>query len=576
MAGSGKISPRQKMINMMYLVLLALLAMNITTEVLDAFEVLGHELAVSAKKTDATNDSFAESMKAEIQDEIANEGKETNKGLLTDTIPMIRNKTKEMIAIIDGHIAEIERIGQKDSLTGTLKKKDELDVNKNYWLGEGDKADANKAETFGPRGDGAAVQLHTDMDTYSKWIVDMYNSQLKGEGADKNRLSMEEFSLDDHVAIKPNGDPNPEYNETWEVHNFKGPVGANIAFLHALKAKVYDREKTLLDLLNGRLGVATFKADKVEAMIAPEATIVPAGLQFKAKIFPVMSSSQLTPQFSGAGVEKDPGGSSATITLRASGNVIPKGKNEGTQSYSATIRVPKATGGFEDLPISGTFKVRKPEIVVTSATVQNLYRNCLNAINIDVPALGDLYNPQVSIEGGGDVTQSKESKVKFAIVPTGKTATVKVSTLTNGQTTFIGDVDYKVIEPPKPTVEMLVNNRKYNGASPVPKASRILLQVESDKEFQAALPNDARYGVTSVKILAQLSLGPPKTVGSVGGGRADQGGIQISMPTEVRQSSPGTKVYVRIDGIYRQNYKGQRIDDTRFTEVERTLSLVVQ
>ncbi|MEZ4684874.1 MAG: hypothetical protein R3B47_02070 [Bacteroidia bacterium] len=123
MAGSGKISPRQKMINMMYLVLLALLAMNITTEVLDAFEVLGHELAVSAKKTDATNDSFAESMKAEIQDEIANEGKETNKGLLTDTIPMIRNKTKEMIAIIDGHIAEIERIGQKDSLTGTLKKK---------------------------------------------------------------------------------------------------------------------------------------------------------------------------------------------------------------------------------------------------------------------------------------------------------------------------------------------------------------------------------------------------------------------------------------------------------------------
>jgi hypothetical protein len=94
--------------------------------------------------------------------------------------------------------------------------------------------------------------------------------------------------------------------------------------------------------------------------------------------------------------------------------------------------------------------------------------------------------------------------------------------LTNGQTTFIGDVDYKVIEPPKPTVEMLVNNRKYNGASPVPKASRILLQVEADKEFKESLPNDAKYGVTNVKILAQLSLGPPTTVGNASGGRADR------------------------------------------------------
>ena len=50
MAG-GKLSPRQKMINMMYLVLLALLAMNISKEVLDAFDVLSAELSYGRQRS---------------------------------------------------------------------------------------------------------------------------------------------------------------------------------------------------------------------------------------------------------------------------------------------------------------------------------------------------------------------------------------------------------------------------------------------------------------------------------------------------------------------------------------------
>ncbi|MFK7973208.1 MAG: hypothetical protein AB8F95_22760 [Bacteroidia bacterium] len=561
---------------MMYLVLLALLAMNITTEVLDAFDVLRIELKNSAAAANSTNDGFAESMKAEIQDEIDNEKKLDNKGLMTDTIPLIRKNALDMIEKINVHIKEIERLGDLDSVTGKLKKKDQLEDNKKYWMGEGDAQDQNLVEGFGPRGGGEAFKLRDDMDAYSKWVVDMYNSQLRGEGAEGKKLKLDDFLLDDHAELGPEGNPNPEYNQTWEVYNFKGPVGANIAFLEALKAKVFDREKDLLNLLNERLGVATFKVDKVVPIDAPEAIIVPAGLQFKTHLYVAMSSSQITPQFSGAGVKADAGGNSATLTMNASARVIPKGKNEGKQSYSATIRVPKATGGFEDLPVKGEFIVRKPEIVVTSASVQNLYRNCRNVINIDVPALGDLYNPKVSVEGGGSVSKSEKSKVRFSIVPTGKRAKVKVNTLTNGENTYIGDVDYKVIEPPKPNVQMLVNGKKYNGASPVPKASRIKLQISSDPEFKAALPADAKYGVSGVKILAQLSLGPPKTVGTVGGGRADQGGIKISMPTRVRQANPGTKVYVRIEGVYRQNYQNKRVSDNRFTEVERTLSLVVR
>src|SRR5210317_497960 len=51
MAG-GKVSPRQKMINMMYLVLTALLAMNVTKEILLAFTVIDNSLIKSTANID--------------------------------------------------------------------------------------------------------------------------------------------------------------------------------------------------------------------------------------------------------------------------------------------------------------------------------------------------------------------------------------------------------------------------------------------------------------------------------------------------------------------------------------------
>ena len=108
-----------------------------------------------------------------------------------------------------------------------------------------------------------------------------------------------------------------------------------------------------------------------------------------------MASQQVVPQFSsGSGsIEKE--GVTGILTIPASGNAIPRGKNEGIQKYSATVRVPTASGGFETKTVEGQFTVRKPEIVITSAAVQTLYRACANEVNIDVPALGDFYNPRI-------------------------------------------------------------------------------------------------------------------------------------------------------------------------------------
>src|SRR5678815_249141 len=62
----GKLTPRQKMINMMYLVLTALLALNVTKEVINAFVTINQSVLLSKetldKKNQTTYDNFAKAM----------------------------------------------------------------------------------------------------------------------------------------------------------------------------------------------------------------------------------------------------------------------------------------------------------------------------------------------------------------------------------------------------------------------------------------------------------------------------------------------------------------------------------
>src|SRR5215204_4560636 len=64
MAG-GKLTPRQKMINMMYLVLTALLALNISKEIINAFVTVNDSLEVSNQNTTSRNERiYADFLKA--------------------------------------------------------------------------------------------------------------------------------------------------------------------------------------------------------------------------------------------------------------------------------------------------------------------------------------------------------------------------------------------------------------------------------------------------------------------------------------------------------------------------------
>src|SRR5690606_29383522 len=63
MAG-GKLTPRQKMINLMYLVFIAMLAMNMSKEVLSAFGLMNEKFEAANESSKLTNEQMMQALDA--------------------------------------------------------------------------------------------------------------------------------------------------------------------------------------------------------------------------------------------------------------------------------------------------------------------------------------------------------------------------------------------------------------------------------------------------------------------------------------------------------------------------------
>lgn len=528
------------MINMMYLVLTALLALNVSAEILEAFNSLRESLAESAASFAEKNADTKGGIIAKVDDEVKTGN---NKNVdLKDWVGEVEAKTMDVLNYINNDIAELEKIAEKDE-SGELINKKETEMNFQFWMGAG------KDQKNGGRGDGAAIRLREKMNGY---VADM-NKYVKDKQLVPQDGSFKDFEdiAKDHEGV------------VWEYHTWHAkPVVADLAMMEKFKLDVQEVYSEVLNMIKARLGAVTFKIDSLILVDAPFSRVVAAGMKFETKLFVAATSKEAVPRFGGSGsVVSTDGGYAAILSQTASGG-FAKGKNEKEASYNATAVIPDAYGNEKELRLTGTYTIRKPEVVITSASVQNLYYNCGNTINVDVPALGDLYNPKFTASSAKVIPGSSDKK-RVTIVPTGRTCVLGVSSLTNGQNIKIDDIKYKVIKPPKPSIELIVNGKPYNGSSPISKKSRCVVRLKADADFKAALPKDARYMMTKIELLSQRSLGAPSKVGSFNGNGKDAlKGVPISLGNKLKNDPPGTKIYFEIDDIYRINFQNKKVKES--------------
>ncbi|MEM7040395.1 MAG: hypothetical protein AAF570_25740, partial [Bacteroidota bacterium] len=360
---------------MMYLVLTALLALNVSAELLQAFDSLRSSIEKTADGHGKHNLTLTGDILKVIEKQ---EGQNNNKySYVKGIIKEINDEANQMVVYLDGLTEQLEVFGDKDPATGEIKRKDEQNVNYRYWLGENDLANEG-------HGNGEALQLKDKLNQFVSWANQLY-------GRYDSTAVGDQF---DQLVIPPSEDPSvideESKSKTWEYLSFHNkPVIADLAMVEKFKMDVRDMQTGMLNLTKSLVRGFTFTVDSLIAFEAPSASVLAAGMKYETTIGVGIASKSIQPEFVGNGIRLNDGGSTATMTLTANGNVIPDGQSEGVQRYRAMIKVPRADGQIQEIPLEGQFKVRKPEVQVRSKALQLLYKGCGNTVVVDVPALGE-------------------------------------------------------------------------------------------------------------------------------------------------------------------------------------------
>lgn len=538
MAG-GKETPRQKLVGMMYLVLLALLAMNVSGDILNKFVQLNKSLETFVKEGSAKNEVLLSS----IETKVGERGNKENEVDALEKAKKLNKLSKEIKSQIDEVKTEIvEATG--GIVDGKYQGKKNMDDPARILIGVGEKKN------------GKGYDLQKDLSSYITELNKIYVEVQKATG-DKN-LNTEKYAS---MTLDPKVDPQYQIKgrlddhvkgKDWVQANFDhSPMVAVLAALTDIQSKVVVYEGEILSKLKTVVGAADFKFDKLDVMANADASTVAAGTEYKARIFLTAFSDKMQPQITARGNKLKVIGGMGELKFKAS---LPKTKpnKDGLyeSSYNAIIEVPDPlTGELKPYTKKVKYFVSKPVIQVKAGDVAALYKDCGNPLNIQVPALGALYAPKFSVSGG---TYRDGGKGKGSIVVIPTKATVGITVSSGGQR--IGVEKFKVRLVPKPTIVATSRGKEINPKGVLaPGPRKIKMKAEAEAGFKAALPKDAKFRVTkwtATLVRGKRPVVSPKTFSKPDG----------NLTAFASKAKNGDRIMIEVKKVFRKTYTGKNVE----------------
>lgn len=531
MAGGGKETPRQAMINMMYLVLTALLALQVSNAVLDKFILLDKTLKHSVQVIRAENDDRIHAIEKQVEER---GGKERDKAI-EEKVHQVHDKTNDLITYLQSMRDSVEQsAGGRDPETKKLKKPADYTDQMAYTLGS----------PIRPKG--AGYDLENRLNQYAK-DMNQVLSTLETSGDSSQTPPVipsipEEIvkdmgsSVDDHSGKHVNKD---------FAHLFfeNTPVVAVLTLITQFQSEVARIESEVLVELGKQVGAEELRFDKIEAVVSPEASVVAAGTKYKAKMFLVASSSTAKPRMTLNGSPIKVVDGKGEVEIMAKGGGYNK-EGIATRSWNGSITI-KGPFGDTTFVIKEEYSVAKPVIQVQSASVSALYLNCGNELNIQVPALGSAYDPSFRAAGGEVIKGTKKGFI--TVVPNKAKVTISVSNAGSK----LGEEVFRVKPVPKPDIKLVSRGKPIdlkNGA----KASSLRsleIRAVADSDFKQFLPKDARYRVTQVEVTLARGKRALKVIKSRK--------AKVSLSGAISQAKPGDRIIVDVKKVQRRNFKNK-------------------
>jgi len=533
MAG-GRETPRQKLIGIMYLILLVLLALQVSSAIMEKFKFLDDSLQAANDRAELFNEKTAQN----IEKTVAENGNKAADLVILEKARAVRKEAKEIKDFIDKLREEI--------IQKTGGYEDPNDKTSMY-RGAKDQSFVEDLMVGAKRGE----QLKKEVNAFCEDL-----RKITGKPQDFPDLALD--AKDDPRISAKSEHKVKSFSEVNFAHT---PMVAAMAVLSDLEASVLKHEAKALEMLASEVGASEIKFDNIFAMYRADSRVVAAGTKYSAELFLAASSSTLKPKIKVDGreipVDKDGKGK---LEFTATGGVYDsEGNCKKTWTGQITI---KHKGKDTTFTVKGEYVVAKPVIQIQSASVSALYRNCGNELVVSVPALGSTYQPSFAGSTGGEFITGSE-KGKVTIIPNSPEVTLKVSSGGN----YIGEQKFKVRLVPLPTIELYAGGSKIDEKAglDIKRARSLRVAAKPDESFANFLPKDARYNVSEVEVILRRGRRPVK-------GPQIFNGNNVDLSSWVSSMQEGDVLVLDVKKVQRANYKNQ-IEDVNIGTVIKNIPL---
>lgn len=483
MAG-GKETPRQKMIGLMYLVLMALLALNVTKEVLNAFVAI-EENVQKAAQTQLERGDSSKSDLIEAMTESNAEKKEKIKYFLK-IIDKIDTETAKRIEEIDG--IKLDILKKSGEQVDIVKNNDEESV---LWVPYSKKAPLSPAkfhlmavqakdqydvpmhEIIGEdltNITGIGKDLWKNYNNYRKTLCELLgtysppggksfsfkvvdiNKFKDNKDLEKQVLTMmakNKFNIDDDADVLKQLYMDLSKNERYDTEEVKNihwmgktfdhsPLVAAVASLTAMEQEILSARATAITHIKTKIGVGEFSFNKVMAISYGDA-IANAGDEIEVGVMMAAFDSDNQPVITSNNGQISVADGRGKIKVKVgSGNEM---------KLSGTVSIKKKTGEMKTEKWERTVKIMKPQGTISLPELNVLYRGYPNRMQGVVSG----YDQSILTPGAG-APQITKSGDEYIVKPgQGRTCSIIISgksSVTN-KTVTLGTYTYKVSNLPR-------------------------------------------------------------------------------------------------------------------------------
>ncbi|PKR80557.1 hypothetical protein CW751_09285 [Brumimicrobium salinarum] len=553
MAG-GKETPRQKMIGMMYLVLTALLALNVSKEIIAAFVTINDKLDASGEVIDnATKSTYGtfEAKRAAILAEKGDlkvinlwQGKADNLNNRTkQIIHFILSESNDMIKYVEGKdwVADKDEQGRIVELESLLKIQamDNYDKPTEMFIGPNpmkpkarglailDSIHAYRnyvAEQMGNYKVGAKEYTFTAPDD----ISGLKEALKTANPEDTSRIAQyyKSMTIPAEIEVK---DAGKNRMVPWPTAMFdRAPIVAAAAMFTALKLDVLNSESTAADFMLSKVDAPTFNFNKIEPLAFARTGYINAGDSLNVRVMIAAYDSTDVPPIKYGVNDSIPGNWKSTT-----GSIKVDGSSPGNYRMTGSIGV-KEKGELNWKPWEFNYTVGKPSGTVSLPEMNVLYRGYDN--KVEGAASGF---PDYNLSGAGNVSVTRSGDGYIAKPGSGRTAKINISGVAeDGSSSNLGSFEFRVQNLPKPSVSL---GRIKDGESATSGQLRASRQLFAG--YPPSIPLKAKFGVVSWEISVSGAPRPVKGTGSKLSGAAlriianAQKGGMVTIVTNYREPS---------------------------------------